>query len=665
MRYTELITENDDDLFGAEPTKQGRTAQRSIDYARHRPRKNSTAQYYLVAPDQDIIARATADKTGIDKLEHYARGYAQRYIDDGYTPDDTMQVVFRKLNQGMEDTVVARVWPLSRLVGLHEDEDDDLFGAPTKAGKQTAHNIAVAQFAANLHRFAPELQHQVAALTGQAIQNLIRDIVGSLPGLRGDPRLQRLVTRYFTVDGQEYAVRDIFDAVSEDPNAALDENARNDMLIDIVSSLRYDSDLWDYLANILENMGEEEDEDTGELTNMEDIEFELASDCEGHMQMMLEVAMEYAILAVSRIEEDLDDAELFGTQPTGHRLPPGHKFVIYINNQPRGKAVDLENAVDRSERYLAAVHEQNPDARVNIQIVDDHDGEVMWSGAAGRGSTYYRGGASKYAKIDEAPLADYQPMGDFDKPGPFRGVDKKLVPHPTNQLKTARFFEQTPYDFRLFFSNIPGTGKYSEYGPMRAEVIQQVFGANAQQILAGSEDAITVVFVGNKGDSKVMLTPWMMAHRIGHAVQAGERNTAGTWRAAEEHFFRAVNGMLQDFYGKRGQRQFSMSNDLSKEYAALFNAIGTQRSSRTGQITRPYEFLYELFAQYLGTGKIELKPLPKSQGYGRKAWGRSTQSLNLRGNEEESQYSTEVLGRDMELMFDDVLSSLVGKILVM
>ena len=124
MRYSELITENDDDdLFGAEPTKQGRTAQRSIDYARHRPRKNSTAQYYLVAPDQDLIARATADKARIDKLEHYARGYAQSYIDDGYMPDDTMQVVFRKLNQGMEDTVVARVWPLSRLVGLREDED--------------------------------------------------------------------------------------------------------------------------------------------------------------------------------------------------------------------------------------------------------------------------------------------------------------------------------------------------------------------------------------------------------------------------------------------------------------------------------------------------------------------------------------------------------------
>lgn len=94
--------------------------------------------------------------------------------------------------------------------------------------------------------------------------------------------------------------------------------------------------------------------------------------------------------------------------------------------------------------------------------------------------------------------------------------------------------------------------------------------------------------------------------------------------------------------------------------------IGTQRSSRTGQITRPYEFLYELFAQYLGTGNVTLKPLPKEQGYGRQAWGKSTQSLRLQpGADEDSTRATEVLGRDMEMMFDDVLSSLVGDILVM
>ena len=63
--------------------------------------------------------------------------------------------------------------------------------------------------------------------------------------------------------------------------------------------------------------------------------------------------------------------------------------------------------------------------------------------------------------------------------------------------------------------------------------------------------------------------------------------------------------------------------------------------------------------------RSELNPLPKQQGYGYKAWGRSTKSLNLRGNEEESRYTTEVLARDMEIMFGDVLGEMVGKILVM
>ena len=274
--------------------------------------------------------------------------------------------------------------------------------------------------------------------------------------------------------------------------------------------------------------------------------------------------------------------------------------------------------------------------------------------------------------LNEAPLADYQPLGNFDKPGPFRGADKRLIPHPTNRLKTAKFFEQTPYDFRLFFSNIPGTGRYSEYGPMDPDVVRIIFGDDAEQILDGHENAITVVFVGNKGDSKVMMTPWIMAHRIGHAVQAGTRmgrkGNQSVWKEVEKHFFQGINNLLKDFYGKgsEGQYDYGPRWDLNQEYAALFNAIGTQRSSRTGQIRRPYEFLYELFAQYLGTGQITLNPLPKSKEYGRKAWGRSTQSLRMTpGAEEESKYTTETLAHDMEIMFNDVLSELVGKVLVM
>jgi len=281
--------------------------------------------------------------------------------------------------------------------------------------------------------------------------------------------------------------------------------------------------------------------------------------------------------------------------------------------------------------------------------------------------------------IDEMALSTYKTMGDFDKPGPFQGTDKKLVPHPKNIEKATQFFEKTPYDFRLFFSNIPGTGKYSEYGPMTSEEIKKVFGTEADSILQDSGDAITVVFVGNKGDRKVMLTPWMMAHRFGHAIQAGVRKNRGwsAWGEAEKHFFTTINSTLGEYYGKvdRGPSSYlgrpkseQMNNNLTPEYNALFNAIGTQRSSRSSEIRRPYEFLYELFAQYLGTGKVTLNPLPTNLTYGRKAWGNPTNFMNIKPefrDESDRAHASEMLAADMQMMFDDVLSSSVGQIFVM
>jgi hypothetical protein len=277
--------------------------------------------------------------------------------------------------------------------------------------------------------------------------------------------------------------------------------------------------------------------------------------------------------------------------------------------------------------------------------------------------------------ISEAPLADYQPLGDFTKSGPFTGADKKLVPHDVNQLKTAKFLQNTPYDFRLFFSNIPGTGRYSEYGPMNPEDVQKVFKQYAPQILNGSQNAITIVFVGNKGDAKVPLTPWMMAHRFGHAIQSGVRKQwqgerHGMWPDAEMHFFGTVNRMLENFYGRTATMGYrtEVKPDLTAEYNALFNAMGTQRSSRSNKIKRPYEFLYELFAQYLKDGKITLNPLPVNLGYGRQAWGTPTKYLYLKQeyrDEETRQSEAMYLADSLSEYFAEVVRDSVGKIYVM
>lgn len=273
--------------------------------------------------------------------------------------------------------------------------------------------------------------------------------------------------------------------------------------------------------------------------------------------------------------------------------------------------------------------------------------------------------------LDEMALSSYKTLGNFQKTGPFTGADKRLVSHPKMPMKAQKFFQKTPFDFRLFFSNVPGTGKYSESGEVTEQELRDIFKDHADEILSGSEDTITVVYVGNKGTAKVMLTPWVMAHRFGHAIQAGNWNQRGNvWDAAEKHFFGTINRTLENYYNKpnRGRYPNSMNFDMFPEYNALFNAIGTQRSSRTNKINRPYEFLYEIFAQYLGTGRIKLNPLPVSLGYGRQAWGRHTTYMNIKPefrDEAVRRNVTDQLEADMEQMFYDVLSNSVGKIYVM
>ncbi len=622
---------------------------------------------------------------------------------------------------------------------LLENNEEDMFGASERVDR----DIRRATFTANI----PEMMKYVQQNLWQAANKGSREIAAEFfreANFMEKEELRLLAHDLFTQDIPQH-LRQAFAIVSEDPAIIEDEDRLADTLMtnNIFTNIRKDSDLWIYATEMIEDFAED----------AEELEYHLAQEIEGTVGNLIVKLMQQAFANVRALGENTDD-DLFSKR----RERPVNRFTIYINNKPLRTMIDLEQAVGVAEDMI-----NQETRRVNVQVVNAFDGEILWSGGTDRmGQWYgayaayleeadddddlfsnrpngkviahdlelwlrrrqsgsrrplsshsadaiteiitafnksfaagvqawdqapiiadlkydireYIGGsqhidlADHVQELNEAPLADYEPMGDFNKPGPFRGADKKLIPHPTNKLKTARFFEQTPYDFRLFFSNIPGTGRYSEYGPMEPRVVQEIFGTNAEQILANTQDTITVVFVGNKGDSKVMLTPWMMAHRIGHAVQAGTRLAGGqgAWREAENHFFRGINQLLKDFYGQSSHNRYDSEANwtLNKEYAALFNAIGTQRSSRTGQIKRPYEFLYELFAQYLGTGKIELNPLPQKQDYGRKVFGRSSQSLRMTpGSEDESRYTTEVLARDMEIMFSDVLSELVGKVLVM
>lgn len=272
--------------------------------------------------------------------------------------------------------------------------------------------------------------------------------------------------------------------------------------------------------------------------------------------------------------------------------------------------------------------------------------------------------------ITEAPLTDYVPM-HMDQGRRFNPVDRRLVTHPTTQTKAIRFFNQSPFKFRLFFNGAPGLRKYQESGAYSPEDIKNIFPQEADKILNNYQDSINVIFVGNFGADKVIMTPWIMAHRLGHAIQVTTRNEGtNTWTDAETYFFKQINYILQNFYNLPIQYEnlSSVIWGYRPQYTALFNKIGTQKSSRENKINRPYEFFYELFAQYIKDGKVTLNPFPSVLGYGKRAWGTPSRYLVMRNdlrNIESRQELSDDIAINLAAHFREALNSAVGKIYIM
>lgn len=269
--------------------------------------------------------------------------------------------------------------------------------------------------------------------------------------------------------------------------------------------------------------------------------------------------------------------------------------------------------------------------------------------------------------IAEVPLTDYMPLGDFERgKGGFRhDVDRKLVTNPVTIGKLYKFFSRTPFDVRIFPVQVRGGSRWLETGEVdRERLVQAVGVGNAQRILSGQgPDNITVVFTNNTGAERMPLTPWIMAHRMGHAIRRG--GAAKAWETAYRHFWQGLDNIMSQYYRLRVNRGSNYMSDPD-QYRAMIDAIGTMRSARQRTITRPSEFIYEMFAQYLNTGEVHFNPAPAQLTSRRQAWGHPN-ILRRIGSEQQREASQELetLSHDMELLFNDVMSNALGRIYVM
>ena len=286
--------------------------------------------------------------------------------------------------------------------------------------------------------------------------------------------------------------------------------------------------------------------------------------------------------------------------------------------------------------------------------------------------------------LSETPIGDYKTFGDWSKNSSFRDKrDRALIQHPTSIARMKKKFDNSNVNFNLFFVNSKEANRHTEVGVVDIEVVRRELGdevADAVENAKDRDDSINMIFTNNKGSERKPFTAWMAAHRMGHAFarKQGMTSQYSSYKNASNHLISNISSIMQD-YGiqdfpdnedkiLRGTSGYSYNrNDVNKvrhnqrAMIHFFHKVATFKSARDENLRDWFEVLNELIAQYLTTGRIKFNPAP--QTFGKRGFGKG-QIYHLRDKESaDSQIDT--LSRDMELMIDDILSSLLGSILIM
>ena len=305
--------------------------------------------------------------------------------------------------------------------------------------------------------------------------------------------------------------------------------------------------------------------------------------------------------------------------------------------------------------------------------------------------------------LGEAPIEDYQLIGDFNKGHSFRHkTDRRLLANPRYIERIKSMFANTSVDFRMYFvnskeANIGYAAKdnaaqgenrrqpFLEEGEVTMDWLEEKMPEGLEQIQQQggfSDDGINIIFTNNSGDERRPMTGWIIAHRTGHAILrmgSGHPSQYGM-----SSFFTHLSKILEDrlkyivqMYGQRiPQYKYQDSQDSwntrpprpnynASTIRTLLAQIGTFKSARDNTIRTFGEFIFECFAQYLLFGQVKFNRAPRQMSVGY-AWGRPQMSYPL-GQVEQSEAdgAIDYIASVFEEEFSRVLQMARGRIFVM
>lgn len=271
--------------------------------------------------------------------------------------------------------------------------------------------------------------------------------------------------------------------------------------------------------------------------------------------------------------------------------------------------------------------------------------------------------------LSEMPIAGFNLIGQWG-PEAKRGYgysrqDTGILENPKAVEKIHKSWSNSKNEFDLYFVRSFQASKHREKGEKSREWVKENVGID----IIPKEDAITVVFTNNTGAEKIPMTAWAMAHRLGHAIRLDKTFE----RYVREEMDRDFKEILFYVYGIEGKASWSaQAHDrmmMERYRKALFSSVGKMRSARENRLRNSDEFVHELVAQYVITGKIEFNDLPDPLIVDRRmAWGRpnhTTRRVSDRAAYVEYNEMLKSNAEKYEYHLDSVFSGLEGKIFVM
>lgn len=289
----------------------------------------------------------------------------------------------------------------------------------------------------------------------------------------------------------------------------------------------------------------------------------------------------------------------------------------------------------------------------------------------------------KWFVMQEMPIAKFTKVGNWEDPNaPKHGWDKPSIgilnsEKGVQKIKDA--WSRSPVDFDLYFVKQAGGTKFQEVGEVAPEYIQQ----NLKIPYQANPSAINVFFTQNRGDAKVPMTAWIIAHRLGHSVGRdrnkigyGKSPDYGSYPYLEKRIDLDFKDLLKKAFGAESPSSYStdpqsvqMRINYEKYKKELMQLLGTFRSARMENIRNAGEFVHELVAQVITTGEVKFNPLPKAIGK-KYAWGRPSYSRGSRVHNDEiylneMNLKIESMAENYTEIIHGILNDSVGKTYVM